>query len=78
MFGDKTPNGAEIDNEMTTQVGAMGSLRLSERLTGFAGIASRVERAAYKKSTSATTSQFSNQEIQLKGNYLNLLLEYGF
>ena len=78
MFGDKTPNGAEIDNEMTTQVGAMGSLRLSERLTGFAGIASRVDRASYKKSTSSTTSQFSNQEIQLKGNYLNLLLEYGF
>jgi hypothetical protein len=76
MFDDRTPNGAAIENEMTTQLGAMGSLRLSENLTGFAGIASRVDRASYKKSSGS--SQFSNQEVELKGNYLNLLLEYGF
>lgn len=76
LFSGDTPNGQDIDSELTTQIGAMGSLRLSERLTGFAGVASRIDRAKFKKVGGTGSKQF--QEAELNGTYLNLLLEYGF
>lgn len=79
MFTVDTPNGNDVENSLSMQVGVMGSMRLTPRLMGFAGYAMRDDKIAFKRGAKTTTVQTgSSQEISVKGNYLNLLLEYGF
>lgn len=78
-FTMATPNGNDVEPSLSMQLGLMGSMRLSNRLMGFAGWAYRNDHIAYKRGPKSTTAPTADtQEISLQGNYINLLLEYGF
>lgn len=70
MLSIKTPNGNDQKSTMSYQLGLMGSYRLSDRMTGLAGYAYRKESAAY------TSTNGSNNTIDLMGHYLNFFLEW--
>jgi len=72
LYGVSTPNGLELEPALSSQLGFLGSYRLSSRTTGLAGYAWRDDRVRYR-STSGKTN-----DVEISGNYVNLFLEYGF
>lgn len=73
-FGLKTSNGGENIPEVSLQMGLMGSMKLGANLVGFLGYAYRTEQVKYK----ATRTGADQENAEIQGHYLNLLLEYGF
>ena len=79
-----TPNGKDLVPSATYQIGAMGSYKLKENLTGFAGLAYRVDRVVYKSKAYSGDSEinFANEgdinSVLMTGTYLNLYAEWGF
>lgn len=84
LFGLSTPNGQELATTLSYQLGSLASYRLGPDLIGFAGIAYRQDRAAYKARpySGGTEMNFAKpgdeNEVTMTGIYLNLLLEWGF
>jgi hypothetical protein len=73
-----TPNGQGIDPTISTQIGFLGSYRLTSILTGLVGYAHREENMAYKcKNTTYCTSSDRNKST-IKGDFLNLFAEWSF
>lgn len=78
-----TPNGQPQKTKLSYQLGVLGSLRLSEHLVGFMGYAYKIDSAAYGVNTqsalsSGVTNFSGDNEVNISGHYLNLMLEYGF
>jgi hypothetical protein len=73
-----TPNGQDISNSVSYQYGIMGSYRLRKNMTGLVGYAYRYEEAIYKAlpGASSAASEGDVNNVLLKGNYLNLFLEW--
>ncbi len=73
-----TPNGQGINSTVSYQYGIMGSYRLRKNMTGLVGYAYRFDQAIYKASpgdnSAAVEGDLNN--VSLKGNYLNLFLEW--
>lgn len=85
LFGasGKTPNGQPVVPSASYQLGVLGSYKMKDNMTGFAGVAFRQDRAKYKAISDAnSTESFAREgdvnEVQMTGTYLNLYLEYGF
>lgn len=85
MLGLETPNGRDIVPTMSYQVGAMGSYKIRQNITGLAGYAYRVDNVSYKArpyENGSTELNFASEgdvnEVSLTGHYLNLYLEVGF
>ena len=82
LVGITTPNGRKISPEIFYQLGFLGSYKIKPEVTGFLGWAYRLDKATYESSpTGSNGSQApsgSTQQVQIEGNYLNLLLEWGF
>jgi hypothetical protein len=79
-----TPNGKELIPTPSYQLGILGSYKMRENLTGFAGIAYRVDKASYqaKPYEGGSELNFANQgdvnSVTMIGTYLNLYAEWGF
>lgn len=79
-----TPNGMPIVPTTTLQLGVMGSYKVKENLTGFAGIAYRVDKSSYKAKpySGGSDLNFANEgdvnEVTMAGTYFNLYAEWGF
>jgi hypothetical protein len=81
VLGLTTPNGAANNATFSYQAGLMGSLAITDSLVGFLGYAYRVENAAYKSSPttpSTVPSVGDKNDLSISGNYINMMLEYGF
>jgi hypothetical protein len=84
MLKMKTPNGNDLVPSISYQLGMMGSLRLRENVTGFAGLAYRVDRAIYKATPykgGTDPSLAVDGDVNtstMTGLFLNLYLEWGF
>lgn len=66
----KTPNGNPIKNDMSYQIGILGSYRLKKNMTGLAGYALRRDSASYKSGNGDVN------QASVLGNYLNFFLEW--
>lgn len=84
-FGIQTPNGEAIEPTLSYQIGVLGSYKMKENITGFAGYAYRVDSVSYKAKTYSAGSTEENwaspgdvNEATYRGHYLNLYLEWGF
>lgn len=79
-----TPNGQEIIPSLSYQIGAMGSYKVRENLTGFAGVAYRLDKASYKAKPYLGGSELNFasagdvNSVTMIGTYLNLYAEWGF
>lgn len=79
-----TPNGLDIIPSSSYQLGVLGSYKMKENLTGFLGMAYRVDKASYKAKPYAggTDLNFANagdvNTVTMVGTYLNLYAEWGF
>jgi len=76
-FGVKTPTGASLIPTTSLMVGILGSMKLSDNLVGFAGYAYRDDRAAYK-SSAIEAFDGGNNTVQIRGHYINLMLQWGY
>lgn len=74
QFKLKTPTGENVTSTLSYQMGAMGSYKLSKKITGLMGYAYRNDSLAYQ------SQRFSGEKnsVDLKGHYLNLFLEWSF
>ncbi len=79
LFGN-SPNGGQMQSELSYMGGLMGSYRLSKSWMGYAGYAYRLDSAKFKASSSAQSFAQSGDvnSIRLTGHYLNLILEWSF
>lgn len=83
MLKVKTPNGEDLISSPSYQLGVMGSLKLKESITGFAGLAYRVDSAIYKATPykGGADPNFAVEgdvnTSKMTGLYLNLYLEWG-
>lgn len=78
-----SPTGEAIETLMSYQFGLLGSYRWSETLLLLAGYAYRINQAGYAAQTfDDTGSGFAEagdvNSIQMKGHYLNMMIEYSF
>jgi hypothetical protein len=76
-----TSSGQGVQSALSYQLGALGSLRLSPELMGYAGYAYRLDQAHYNADTSDPYSAAQSGDvnsIEIQGHYLNLMLEYSF
>lgn len=79
-----TPNGRNLIPSTCTQLGVMGSYKMRENLTGFAGVAHRVDKSSYeaKPYTGGSELNFASSgdinSVTMTGTYLNLYAEWGF
>ena len=79
-----TPSGRAIDPALSHQLGVLFSYRLKRRMTGFAGVAQRTDRAKHKAKpySGGTEANYAvagdKNEVSVVGTYLNLFLEWGF
>ena len=84
MFKIDTPNGQEIVPTISYQAGLLGSYKIKDTMTGFAGYAYRVDQVAYKAKPydGGTEQNFAQpgdiNEAKYTGHYVNLYLEWGF
>lgn len=80
MLKISTPNGEALSPKMSTQLGFLGSYRITPRFTGLIGYALREDRMSYNAVPSA--GNFANagdvNESTIIGNYLNLFAEWSF
>lgn len=82
-MGIQTPNAKDLIPSLSYQVGAMGSYKLKENMTGFAGYAYRVDTISYKAKSfeedeSSLAEENSKNDVKMTGHFLNLYLEWGF
>lgn len=73
----ETPNGGELVAQPSYQFGLMGSYRIGISTVGFLGYALRQDSLGYKTKNSTISGEDTN-DVQIKGHYLNLLLEWAF
>lgn len=84
MSAIKTPNGQPVIMTPSYQLGLLGSYKMKDNLTGYAGYAYRVDNVSYKAKPYDGTDldNVANagdiNEITYQGHYLNMLLEWGF
>lgn len=73
----QSPNGNKVLNTPSMQYGVLGSMKINKVATGLLGYVYRVDNLKYptKSSTSQTLGQSTNQS-SIKGQYLNLYLEW--
>lgn len=83
-FKVKTPNGLPLVPEPSYLFGFMGSYKIKPNITGFMGWAHRYDHVAYR-STPSNGNLFQSiakptdvQDIQIQGEFFNLLLEWSF
>jgi hypothetical protein len=75
-----TPNGKNLVSRFSYNLGVLGSLRLSEQWVGFLGYTHKVDQVAYQADVNATgfASAGDVNDVQMSGNFLNLMLEWNF
>ncbi len=79
-----TPNGKNIIPTSSYQLGVLGSYKMRQNLTGFAGVAYRVDNATYqaKPYAGGTDLNFASagdtNSVTMIGTFLNLYAEWGF
>lgn len=84
LFTAQTPSDSDIEPEISYQFGFMGSYKIKPHITGFLGWAHRLDKATYASTVGTGDPSVSvapigsKQTIQIEGDYLNLLLEWGF
>lgn len=84
MMAIKTPSGRGISPTLSYQLGVMGSYKLKDNITGFAGYAYRNDKISYqaKPFDGSDPANLANSgdinSVAIEGHYLNLLLEWGF
>lgn len=83
LFGLQTPNGRDYSAEMSYQLGLMGSYKLKPNITGFMGWAHRIDKGSYESTpndggATSFAGSGAKQEVQIEGDFFNLLLEWGF
>jgi hypothetical protein len=66
----KTPNGKEMQPDLSFQLGFLGSYRLGKKTTGLMGYALRRDAISYKANNGDKNSS------SVTGNYINLFLEW--
>jgi hypothetical protein len=80
VVGLSTPNGQPLEPSMSTQLGLMGSYRITPTFTGLIGYAMREDKVSYK--AKPDTSNFAVDgdvnESTIVGNYLNFFAEWSF
>ena len=74
--GISTPQDRQQIPELSYQLGLMGSYKIKQHITGFMGWAHRLDKGSYRSASSSTTG--SAQQVNLQGDYINFLLEWGF
>lgn len=80
----KTPNNRALSPSVTYQLGVLGSYKWRSNITGFAGVAYRVDSAKYLATTNdgSNVNSFAQEgdlnTVSLIGTYLNLYAEWGF
>lgn len=82
LTGLETPNDRDLSPELSYQIGFMGSYKVKHHITGYLGWAYRLDKATYESTPLGVNGSLaaagSNQEIEIAGHYLNLMLEWGF
>lgn len=79
-----TPNGRNVLPSTSYQLGVLGSYKLRENLTGFAGVAYKVDNAVYEAKPYEGGSELNfasagdQNSVTMVGTYLNLYAEWGF
>lgn len=75
-----TPNNQELVPTISTQVGLLGSYRLTNNFTGLIGYAIREDRVSYRALTGndSFASDGDVNESTVVGNYLNFFAEWAF
>ncbi len=77
-LGVSTPNGQSLNPTLSTQIGILGSYRLTPKLTGLIGIAQREELISYARSSTADPTISGDNEAKITGTYLNFFAEWSF
>lgn len=74
------PNGVTPESTLSYQLGILGSLKLNDRTTGYAGYSRRLDTHYYRAQSTGSNpvTEGTNNEVEIEGNYLNLKLEYSF
>lgn len=78
LYGIKTTNSKALVPSLSYQAGVLGSYRFNKSLTGLVGYAYRLDTMSYKSSANTSTG-FNGDDpnrVDIKGHYLNLLVEY--
>jgi hypothetical protein len=75
-----TPNGKNLVSRFSYNVGVLGSMRLNNEWVGFLGYTHKVDQVAYQADVNATgfASKGDVNDVQINGNFLNLMLEWNF
>ncbi len=76
-----TPSGGAIKPSLSTQVGLMGSYRMSKRFTGLTGLTFREENSSYidDQSLPVSGNNVTNEvTTKIQGFYLSFYAEYAF
>ncbi len=74
-----TPNNQPINPSLSTQLGLLGSYKLSKKWTGLIGYTYRKDEIHYKKDeASAIGTEIPENFTSVGGNYLNFYCEYEF
>lgn len=78
LLGLKTTNSKPLVPSLSYQAGLLGSYRFTKNFTGLLGYAYRLDTMSYKANANTSTgfTGDSPNRVDVKGHYLNLLVEY--